>query len=144
MFLDLDELVVGDTVFPIQSKSIKNKNVEIGLCENWHYYRFVAPWMALNQKNHREWEQAGDEEKGRMLRGILTRNMLNFYKAAGTWLDGRLEPELKVERELGTHFKNVGMTAFTGQFKVKALLPDLIGLGKSTSRGYGTILMVNG
>jgi CRISPR/Cas system CSM-associated protein Csm3 (group 7 of RAMP superfamily) len=42
-------------------------------------------------------------------------------------------------KEKITKFKNKTMMAFEGSFTSNARLPDLIGLGKSTARGYGTI-----
>jgi hypothetical protein len=35
--------------------------------------------------------------------------------------------------------KGVGMTGYKGMFAVNFELPDYIGLGKSVSRGFGTI-----
>jgi len=38
-----------------------------------------------------------------------------------------------------TQFKNQSMLAFTGTFASNTYLPQYIGLGKSVSRGFGTI-----
>lgn len=37
-------------------------------------------------------------------------------------------------------FKNEKMLGVYGQFTSNALVPDYIGLGKSVSRGFGTII----
>ena len=50
----------------------------------------------------------------------------------------RLMAKVNVE-EKSTQFKENKMIAFSGSFIVNALLPDEIGLGKSVSRGFGTI-----
>ncbi|WP_442892828.1 CRISPR-associated endonuclease Cas6 [Emticicia sp. 17c] len=38
-----------------------------------------------------------------------------------------------------TQLKNKIMLAFAGEFTTNALLPDGVGIGKSPSRGFGTI-----
>jgi len=37
-------------------------------------------------------------------------------------------------------FKNQEMLTFQGKFVTNAVLPDYVGLGKSVSRGFGTIV----
>jgi hypothetical protein len=39
-------------------------------------------------------------------------------------------------------FKNNAMLAFEAEFTTNSLLPDKIGLGKQTARGFGTITSV--
>ena len=36
--------------------------------------------------------------------------------------------------------KGVEMVAFTGEFKVNFNIPDFWGIGKSSARGYGTVI----
>ena len=142
MFLQLEELRVGEKVFPLRHKEIKNRQVEVGLTEERHRYRFVTPWMPLNQRNHPIYEKADEAEQARMLKGTLRNNMFAFFSSVGIRIQGDLQPELDISRQLDTKFKRVGMTAFKGRFTVNALLPDFIGLGKSTARGYGTFKKV--
>jgi hypothetical protein len=50
---------------------------------------------------------------------------------------------LKVEidlKEIKVNFKNERMTAFYGSFKINFSFPDYFGIGKSVSRGFGTLL----
>ena len=42
-------------------------------------------------------------------------------------------------KETSIKFKGKGMIGFFGTFQVNFKLPDYIGLGKSVSRGFGTI-----
>ncbi len=46
---------------------------------------------------------------------------------------------VRPQEEKRTGFKDNLMTAIGGGFTTNAMLPDWVGLGKSVSRGYGTI-----
>lgn len=142
MFLNLDELIIGEQVFPLLNKNIRSKQVEIGGIREMQVYQFLSPWMALNPENFLAWKDAKEEEKRRIEKGILMQNILAFFKAAGVWIDDRLEIETDLD-VFTTKFKNKSMVVFKGTFSVNALLPDLIGLGKSTSRGYGIIQKIS-
>ena len=41
--------------------------------------------------------------------------------------------------EKQTQFKDQKMLAFSGNFVTNAVLPDLAGIGKAVSRGFGTV-----
>ena len=42
-------------------------------------------------------------------------------------------------QEKSTQFKGQTMLAFKGEFVINADIPDGLGLGKSVSRGFGTV-----
>ena len=142
MFLNLEELVIEDQIFPLANKNIRSKQVEVGLTKEAHVYQFLSPWMALNPENYHAWKDAEGEERKRIEEGTLKRNILAFLKAVGVWLEEELVVDLKLV-PMSTKFKGQVMTAFKGSFSTNVLLPDLIGLGKSTSRGYGIIQKVS-
>jgi hypothetical protein len=76
-----------------------------------------------------------------MLNAILVGHILSFFRNTAVELNAneRLMAKLNVI-EKSTKFKENKMIAFSGSFIVNALLPDEIGLGKSVSRGFGTII----
>ena len=53
----------------------------------------------------------------------------------------RILMQLKV-KEKSTQFKNKTMLAFSGEFTTNAILPNLAGIGKAVSRGFGTVQRV--
>jgi len=97
--------------------------------------------MGLNQTNYTKYHKLESEvEKQEMLNAILVGHILSFFRNTGVELNAneRLMAKVNVE-EKSTQFKENKMIAFSGSFIVNALLPDEIGLGKSVSRGFGTI-----
>jgi hypothetical protein len=60
-------------------------------------------------------------------------------KAFGHRVGIRLIADAKGLRPWITRLKSVEMLAFLGTFRINFLLPDHIGIGKSVSRGFGTV-----
>ncbi len=141
LFLKINELDINGERFPVFAKNIESKNWIIGLSDSLQTYRFETLWMALNQENYALYQTYSDERKADQLRGIATQNILAFFTAFNL----RLPPEARVMtvlqniRTKETNFKNNRMLAFQGQFVTNALLPDFVGLGKSVSRGFGSV-----
>ena len=75
-----------------------------------------------------------------MLNSILTGHILGFLRSTQIELQDHERIMVKVAiQQKSTLFKEQKMVAFTGTFIANVLLPDDIGLGKSVSRGFGTI-----
>jgi hypothetical protein len=96
--------------------------------------------LALNEKNYQKYkhEQSPDLRKT-LLESILIGNIISLSKSLGYTVSGPIQAEIKFVREVPAKLKGVGMTAFMGRFSVNFEIPDLLGIGKSVSRGFGTI-----
>lgn len=138
LFLKIKQIDLEGVHYPILSKNITNKIFELNNTNELFEYRFVTLWMALNENNYRKYIKNSQEEK--LLRTILTGNILSFYKGIGYWTKQEILLKTRLE-ERKTKFKDQSMLAFSGSFVCNATLPDYIGLGKAVSRGFGTILL---
>lgn len=140
LFTKIKELVIGNQTYPVNEKHLSISTPEIGLDHsNLYDYHFETLWMALNQNNYNTYIKTPDQKtKNDMLQKILIGNILSFYKSTGYHVPSTILVRLKV-RENFTRFKDQSMLGFSGSFVSNALLPDRIGLGKSVSRGFGTL-----
>jgi len=138
LFLKIRELKIGQEVIPVRQKNIEAKQLEIGATEGFQDYQFQTLWMCLNQKNHHLYENSMPEKQKQLLKRILIGNFLSFFKGMDHFIEEQIEVDVRF-REKETRFKNNTMLAFEGSFKTNVSLPDLIGLGKSVARGFGTI-----
>jgi len=139
LFLKIKQLDIGGKKYPVRQKNIEGKSKEIGITDASNTYRFQTLWMALNQKNHEQYQQVEELERQHQLERILIGNMLAFFKG----MDHFVEEQIHVKgtyREKATRFKNKRMLAFEGMFTTNLQLPGYIGLGKAVSRGFGTIV----
>lgn len=141
LFFKMQTLRLNGREYPVQERDISFKKVEVGIGAELYDYQFETLYMALNQENHAEYLAKSVEEQKAFLARILTGNILSFYKGIGLFLppEARIMTSFRPVKETTTAFKNQNMLAFTGSFTTNALLPDLIGLGKSVSRGFGSI-----
>lgn len=140
LFLKISEIRINGNVYPLMQKNLDHCQATAGLDTGLHTYRFANLWMALNQENHslyRKMEK--QEEKQGFLNTILRNNMLSFFKGVNIWLDSPVMVK-GTFTEHETQFKGNVMSAFSGEFVSNAVLPELVGIGKSVSRGFGTIM----
>jgi hypothetical protein len=140
IFLTAEDIMIEGRKIAIHGKEIEVKEEWFGEDGQFYVYEFITPWIALNQVNFREYKFLGDEEgKSRMLNSILINNIISFCKFAGYTVRSRLEVKSKFH-EVEVNLKGTAHRAFRGEFMVNFLLPGRIGLGKSSSRGYGSIV----
>lgn len=142
LFLKVKEIDIDDIVYPVSAKNIEVITYNIGYSTNLASYRFATLWMALNQSNYHAYTKLNSEqEKQAMLNSVLIGHILSFFRNMEVELTSGERLMAKVEvKEKATNFKDNKMIAFSGRFVVNALLPDWIGLGKSSARGFGTIV----
>jgi hypothetical protein len=141
LFLKIKTIDINGQQFPVNAKNIECKAVETGFSSSLHEYQFTTLWMALNQKNYPRYQDLkSKKEKDDMLNSILVGHILSLFRNTGVELQPTERLMAKVDvQEKSTNFKENKMIAFSGKFIVNALLPDEIGLGKSVSRGFGSI-----
>jgi len=139
LFLKIKTIDIEGTVYQVNSKNITNTITEIGDFSKLIEYHFETLWMGLNQENHKKYLQLNSiEDKKEFLSKQLQNSLLAFYKGVDFFTKDRILATAKLQ-EKTTKFKDKTMLAFSGSFLTNAVLPDFIGIGKSVSRGFGTI-----
>ncbi len=139
LFLQIKKLELEDLTVNIYSKNITNKIFELGISDELIEYNFKTMWMALNQSNYKKYVNLlPGREREEFLNRILIGNILSFYKGLDFRISEKIYAKVMVTGKISS-FKNKKMTVFTGGFTTNALLPDLVGIGKSVSRGFGAI-----
>lgn len=141
VFNNIEEIDIKNTVMSILEKGYFVKKEVIEAVEEMISYRFITPWMALNQNNYEEYMHADEKRKSGILKKILIGNILSMSKSLKYSVDRALQVFLRIE-PIPVNFKNQQMIAFKGDFLVNFLIPDYLGLGKSVSRGFGTVVRI--
>ena len=142
LFLKIRELKIEEQHILVQSKNIKQNSHTLSVNRQLYNYTFKTLWMALNQDNHRKYQSMGETEKKEFLNRQLQNNILSFYKGISYRVEERIMAIAKVD-EAQTNFKDQKMVAFSGEFTTNAYLPELVGIGKAVSRGFGTISLIS-
>jgi hypothetical protein len=113
------------------------KNFEIK--EQYTRYKFTSPWIALNKKNYDLYGNMDKEKRKEFLKKIIIGNIFSTIKGLNLFLDFKLNAELKDTKSVPVSANDNIFQGFFATVNINILLPDHIGLGKSVSKGFGTL-----
>ncbi|AKB25590.1 hypothetical protein MSMTP_2121 [Methanosarcina sp. MTP4] len=138
-----DKIKLDESTYEIMEKKVSFKEQEFGLSDKFHTYSFETPWFALNQENFTDRYKKMDlYEQKELLQRTLVGNILSMSKSLGYTVPGQIKCETNVQPGVGK-MKGVQIATFRGEFMVNFLIPDYFGIGKSVSRGFGTVKRCN-
>jgi hypothetical protein len=139
-----DELTLGESVYTIVERGLTIKEEEFGISPGLLSYEFITPWLALSQQNYQRYLESGMKERRELLQRTLIGNILSASKG----LEYVVLDEIKVGigrlRQRKCELKGTTFIGFLGRFMVNFQILDYMGLGKSVSRGFGTIKRLSG
>jgi hypothetical protein len=141
LFLKIREIQIAGQNYPVLAKNIQQKQYNLNVNQQLFNYRFKTLWMALNQENHRIYQQLDENAKTEFLNRQLQNNILSFYKGLSFRTTDRIMAVTRVI-EKQTQFKEQPMLVFDGEFTTNAFLPEMAGIGKAVSRGFGTVSLM--
>ena len=141
---DLDRLTIRREEIKIIGKNLIFRSDDYRLSSQPISYSFLTPWLALNEKNYEQYMKFGTwSERKELLENILIGNILSVSKSLGYTVAEPIKVEIGKMHEVKTRLKDVPMIGFLGTFSVNFEIPDYWGLGKSVSRGFGTLIKCN-
>jgi len=140
---DIDYLKIGRSEYQIREKSVVLKTDYFGTINSSISYSFLTPWLALNEKNYDRYQRLGGwAKKKELLEKILIGNIISMSKSLGYTVPEPIKVSINYMKEVPTSLKATPMLGFLGTFSVNFEIPDYWGIGKSVSRGFGTIKKV--
>jgi len=143
VFFEVDSLIINGQTIQTLEREISIHESDFGQCEEFHNYTFLSPWMALNQENYQEYQTLNPIDQNRKLKTILKGNLKTLSKGFDYWmpdfdkidLDGWFKP-------CEVNFHNQKMQCFKGEFTTNFIIPEYLGLGKQSARGFGVVSKV--
>jgi hypothetical protein len=78
-----DAFTLGREAVRVRQRDVDSGRVEIGPAAEPIRYRFLTPYLGLNQENHRQWERSAGKERQRLLERVVIGNMLSLSKSIG-------------------------------------------------------------
>ena len=131
----------GRKIFIRKSALTTGKQL-LGCTPEFICYKFLTPWLPLNQNNYPRYCKISQSERLEMLKKILIGNIISFCKSFGYTVPDRIiVRDLSVNEDFSL-MKGQSMVSFIGTFRTNFLLPQYWGIGRSPSRGYGTIAQI--
>lgn len=127
-------------IYEIVEKVINVKEEEFGIWAKNSSYSFLTPWLALNEENHKRYLQLVSwQVKKEFLAKILVGNIISMSKGLGYTVPEPIKANILKIQEVSASLKGTPMLGFLGTFSVNFEIPDYFGIGKSVSRGFGTV-----
>jgi len=135
------QIQLGNQTLKVLHHMRQSCSVEIGVVSTMRRYRFITPWLALNEDNYSSYlRMRCTEERKDLLKRILIGNVLSFCKTLKYEVTERLSVSLQIDNETSVSIKpGVELIGFEGDFSINFELPHFWGLGKQSARGFGTI-----
>jgi hypothetical protein len=98
-------------------------------------------WLPLKPENHKLYVGLTEQsEKISFLEKMLTGNLLSFAKGVGWHVDKPVQVKItELKKAYSLLFKEQSISAFDIEFQTNIFLPNFIGLGKGSGKGYGVI-----
>jgi hypothetical protein len=102
-------------------------------------YRFISPWIALNKQNYEKYRTLSGSERKKILEKVLVGNILSMYKGLGIFIQDKIEVSIlkQISKPVTAHENR--FIGFHPIFASNTKLPEFFGVGKSVSKGFGTI-----
>jgi hypothetical protein len=135
-----DQITLGNNTYKIVERGVSLKKEEIGISDQIQSYRFVTPWLALNQKNYDQYFRSDSKNMNDMLQKILIGNILSMAKGLDYVVNSQIEINIGRKRHKYCTVKGINMLGIECEFIANFAIPDYLGLGKSVSRGFGAVI----
>lgn len=143
----LEYLEIYFQKYPILKQNTSSDVVPFGLAENMIRYSFATTWIGLNEENYDRYLVLRKKPKDAqtLLEKILVGNILSMSKSIGYVVKDNVQMKARIEENGAIEVKDdVELMAFHGEFETNFIIPDFWGIGKFSSRGYGTVRRNNG
>jgi hypothetical protein len=136
---EINELKLGDKYYKVNEKIIHEKETNIKVTNTEKQYKFLSPWLALNEKNYDKYNELEVwKDRKIFLNKILIGNILSMAKGLGIIVNREIRPKTHLKYQ-NAKYKSINMQGFVGEFKIKFKIPDFFGLGKGVSYGFGIV-----
>lgn len=143
----LEYLEIYHQKYPILKQNVCVTSVPFGLTDGIFRYAFSTSWIGLNEDNYETYLSLKYDQKEvhNLLERILIGNILSMSKSLGYVVKDKIHVKADL-KQTGTVMikEGVDLTAFQGEFEANFMIPELWGLGKFSSKGYGTVRCING
>ena len=122
---------------------IEDVRLKYELIQTWdHTFRYnILNWMALNQDNFKEYQQLDSLiEKMQFIQNLLEKHVRIFMEAMQAVEKIPLQVKLlEIKNEKYIEYKEVFHLTFSLNFACNLSIPNLVGLGKGVSVGFGIV-----
>jgi hypothetical protein len=108
--------------------------------EKFHKYKFITPWVALNDQQVYKYEPLFTSERRDYLNSVLAKNLEFMIKDLGNDPSDSVQVRFRAGSLTPKIVNYSKMGSFKGYFTSNVRLPNYIGLGNNITKGLGTLI----
>lgn len=132
-------LRVGEKFVNVREAICEFSRHAVGPSKRLIRYRFVAPWLPLNQKNFQRYQAMSPGEQVEERDRLAVAGLLIALRGFGIDFREHLYAGVEDARPRTCRYKDLDMLGFTGRLLANVELPDGFAIGRANSHGYGWI-----
>ncbi|WP_457612307.1 CRISPR-associated endonuclease Cas6, partial [Methanocaldococcus sp.] len=141
--LNIRELNLKGSIYKVINGYAKMKFEEFGVAKEMIKYKFISPWIALNERNYIKYKELDEDGKRELLEKILIGNVLSMSKYLDYTVEERLKAEILEFEDFVVKYKGNKFIGFRGEFLINFNIPNYLGIGRKVSKGFGSVVLVD-
>jgi len=142
IILNIRELNLKGEVYKVVNGYARVKFEEFGVADDMIKYKFISPWIALNERNYLKFKELDGNGRKELLERILIGNILSMSKYLDYTVDKKLEVEILEFNDFVVKYKGNKFIGFWGEFLVNFNIPNYLGIGRKVSKGFGSVVRI--
>ena len=135
----MDFLDFGNITFQILNNEIEEHQNRFQPVSKLIRYRFVTPWVALNQTTGYRYRNLNNTDRVNFLNRLLGQNIVFMAREMGMELEENIFTKVTLSSLFPRQVDENNWGAFDGEFRANFVLPNYLGIGNGITRGYGTL-----
>lgn len=135
----MDFLDFGNITFQILDNEIEEHQNRFQPVSKLIRYRFVTPWVALNQTTGYRYRNLNNADRVNFLNRLLGQNIVFMAREMGMELKENIFTKVTLSSLFPRQVDENNWGAFDGEFRANFVLPNYLGIGNGITRGYGTL-----
>jgi len=135
----MDFLDFGNITFQVLDNEIEEHENRFQPVTKLIRYRFVTPWVALNQTTGYRYRNLNNADRVNFLNRLLGQNIVFMAREMGMELEENIFTKVTLSSLFPRQVDENNWGAFDGEFRANFVLPNYLGIGNGITRGYGTL-----
>ena len=135
----MDFLDFGNITFQVLDNEIEEHVNRFQPVSKLIRYRFVTPWVALNQTTGYRYRNLNNADRVNFLNRLLGQNIVFMAREMGMELEENIFTKVTLSSLFPRQVDENNWGAFDGEFRANFVLPNYLGIGNGITRGYGTL-----
>ena len=127
----------GNITFDVLGADVEVENDRFMPTNRMLRYKFLTPWIALNEANLLKYKQLFGDDRLKFLTRLLSHNIVFLAREMGLELETKIYTQLHLESFYPKIVDDGQMGAFEGDFQTNFMLPNFLGVGNCITKGYG-------